>query len=100
MAKTSEEPDWVDDVEHVEPEPVPTESEKTLRRLDALANTISQCAESMATVLNSVEQTRAVALARTNHEQSLMWLEVAFNDMRERTAQRVEFEKYQANKGN
>jgi hypothetical protein len=76
-----------------------TASEKILHRLDAMANTVNQCAESMGVMFSSVEQTRAVALALTNHQQSLMWLEVAFNDMRAQLAHRVEFEKFQASKG-
>jgi hypothetical protein len=96
-------------VEKPEPEPEPeiqysvdefTASEKELNKLDALASTVNQCAESMGVVLSSVGQTRATALARTNHEQSLMWLEVAFNERRVQLEQRIEFEKYQANKGN
>lgn len=96
-----EAPEWVVDEPEIQYSADEfTASEKMLHRLDTLANTVNQCAESMATVLNSVEQTRAVALARTNHQQSLMWLEVAFNEMRAQLAQRIEFEKYQVSKGN
>jgi hypothetical protein len=95
MPSIEEAPDWVDDEPETEysVDDLPKRSAKEeLAQLNALANTVSQCAQSMAVVFSRLSANGRVGNAHLNHTQALMWLEMEFNLLSAALQERAEEE--------